>query len=127
MVPKSVNAGGILLQFVSCGETDLSDARESLIGGSMSERPAVQDALVRLERAIVSLERAVDKRQDKVLSVDALKGDLKRMSKEREELTLSLKSAHSRSERLEGANEEVSRRLVSAMESVRAVLDQHGG
>ena len=82
---------------------------------------------MRLERAIVSLERAVDKRQDKILSVDALKGDLKRMSKEREELTLSLKSARSRSERLEGANEEVSRRLVSAMESVRAVLDQHGG
>ncbi len=82
---------------------------------------------MRLEQAIASLERAVDKRQDKALSLNALQGDLKRMSKERETLTQSLKSAQSRSERLEGANEEVSRRLVSAMESVRAVLDQHGG
>ena len=93
----------------------------------MSDRPAVHDALARLEKAIQSLEKAVDKKQNKLLSMEALQGDLKRMSKEREALTQSLKKVQTRSDRLEGANEEVSRRLVSAMESVRAVLDQHGG
>ena len=93
----------------------------------MSDRPAVSAALMRLEGAIASLERAVDKRRDKNLSMQALQGDLKRMSEERAKLSTSLEDAQARSDRLEGANQEVSRRLGAAMESVRAVLDQHGG
>ncbi|WP_373237144.1 DUF4164 family protein [Cohaesibacter celericrescens] len=93
----------------------------------MGDKPDVSGALARLDRALLSLELAVDKRRDKGLSMKALQGDLKRMSVERSDLTSSLESIKARSEKLEGANEEVSRRLGAAMESVRAVLEQHGG
>ena len=93
----------------------------------MGDRTDVRIALERLDRALGSLEQAVDKRQAKAHSANALQGDLQRMSDERSELTSSLEKAKSRSEKLEGANEEVSRRLGAAMESVRAVLEQHGG
>ena len=93
----------------------------------MGDKPEVQAALARLDKAITGLEQAVEKRQAKSLSVQALQGDLQRMSKERTELNSSLEKVKARSERLEGANEEVSRRLGAAMESVRAVLEQHGG
>lgn len=93
----------------------------------MADKPAVKDALARLDRALVSLEQAVEKRQTKELSVHALQDDLQRMSRERTDLTRSLEQEQERATRLQQANEEVSRRLGSAMESVRAVLDQHGG
>lgn len=93
----------------------------------MADKPAVKDALARLDRALVSLEQAVEKRQTKEMSVQALQDDLQRMSKERSALALSLEQEQERALRLQQANEEVSRRLGSAMESVRAVLDQHGG
>lgn len=93
----------------------------------MADKPAVKDALARLDRALVSLEQAVEKRQTKEMSVQALQDDLQRMSKERTSLSLSLEKEQERALRLQQANEEVSRRLGSAMDSVRAVLDQHGG
>ncbi|WP_319532889.1 DUF4164 family protein [uncultured Cohaesibacter sp.] len=93
----------------------------------MGEKPGVSEALVRLDRAIAALEEAVDKQQEKALSVKTLRGDLQRLSAERSDLTTSLEQAQSRSEKLESANVEVSRRLGAAMESVRAVLEQHGG
>ena len=93
----------------------------------MGDKAKIEDAFARLEQAIKSVERAIGKRQDKTLSVQALQSDLKRISKERSDLALSLEEAKTRSDKLEGANMEVSRRLGAAMESVRAVLDQHGG
>ena len=93
----------------------------------MGEKPEVMEALARLDRAIASLEVAVDKKLAKHQSVQALQGDLQRMSEERQELTSSLEKAQRRSKKLEVANEEVSRRLGAAMESVRSVLEQHGG
>jgi len=93
----------------------------------MGDKPGVSEALGRLDRAIAALEEAVDKHQDRASSVTTLRGDLQRLSKERSELTSSLEQAKSRSEKLESANVEVSRRLGAAMESVRAVLEQHGG
>jgi SMC interacting uncharacterized protein involved in chromosome segregation len=93
----------------------------------MADRPEVSDALARLDRALVALEQVVEKRQAKALSAKALQDDLQRMSKERSDLTQSLDEVKARSDKLVRANEEVSRRLVAAMESVRTVLEQHGG
>ncbi len=84
-------------------------------------------ALGRLDRAIETLTQSIEKRQTRDLSVKALQDDLQRMTKERSELTGSLEKQKLRAEKLEGANAEVSRRLGAAMESVRAVLDRHGG
>ncbi|SFO50445.1 protein of unknown function [Cohaesibacter marisflavi] len=93
----------------------------------MSENARVEAALGRLDRAIETLSQSVDKRQTRELSVKALQDDLQRLTQERSELTGSLEKQKKRTEKLEGASEEVSRRLGAAMESVRAVLDRHGG
>ncbi|WP_319412952.1 DUF4164 family protein [uncultured Cohaesibacter sp.] len=93
----------------------------------MSEDTRVGAALGRLDRAIETLTQSIEKRQTRDLSVKALQDDLQRMTKERSELTGSLEKQKLRAEKLEGANAEVSRRLGAAMESVRAVLDRHGG
>ncbi|WP_321447600.1 DUF4164 family protein [uncultured Cohaesibacter sp.] len=93
----------------------------------MSENARVEAALGRLDRAIEALSQSVDKRQTRELSVKALQDDLQRLTQERSELTGSLEKQKKRTEKLEGASEEVSRRLGAAMESVRAVLDRHGG
>jgi prefoldin subunit 5 len=93
----------------------------------MSDKTRVEMALTRLDAAIVGLSQSIDKRQTRDLSVKAMQDDLQRMTRERSDLTGSLEKEKARAEKLEGANEEVSRRLGSAMESVRAVLDRHGG
>ncbi|WP_316860647.1 DUF4164 domain-containing protein [uncultured Cohaesibacter sp.] len=93
----------------------------------MSGKPSIEAALSRLDEAIVSLEQSITKRKTKDLSVKAMQDDLQRMSEERSDLTDSLEKVTTRADKLEGANEEVSRRLGAAMESVRAVLEQHGG
>jgi hypothetical protein len=46
------------------------------------------------------------------------------MNSDRSRLAGELDAAESRSERLEDVNKEVSRRLVTAMETIRAVLDR---
>nr|WP_321455929.1 DUF4164 family protein [uncultured Cohaesibacter sp.] len=93
----------------------------------MSDKTRVDAAWTRLDAAIDALEQSINKRQTKDLSVKALQDDLKRMAEERSELTGSLEKEKSRAQKLAGANEEVSRRLGAAMESVRAVLERHGG
>ena len=91
----------------------------------MAEKPAVKDALARLDRALASLESAVEKRRAKELSVGALQSDLQRMSKERSELTQTLDLTKARSDRLESANEEVSRRLGAAASDAQYIDDLH--
>jgi hypothetical protein len=53
--------------------------------------------------------------------------ELQRLGEDRSKLALDLDQSAARSARLEEANREVSRRLVAAMESIRAVLERHGG
>nr|WP_319486231.1 DUF4164 family protein [uncultured Cohaesibacter sp.] len=93
----------------------------------MNDKTRVEMALSRLDAAIAGLSQSIDKRQTRDLSVKAMQDDLQRMTRERSDLTGSLEKEKARAEKLEGANEEVSRRLGAAMESVRAVLDRHGG
>lgn len=93
----------------------------------MASEPAIQGALSRLDRALLSLEQAIDKKQKQQQTVKNLQDDISQVRAERAELTSSLSDQTKRADRLEQANEEVSRRLGAAMESVRAVLEQHGG
>ncbi|MCT4654584.1 MAG: DUF4164 domain-containing protein [Cohaesibacter sp.] len=93
----------------------------------MAHEPAIQSALNRLDKALLSLEKAMDQRQRNDRSVQDLQDDLKKANEDRSDLSASLDKEKKRSHRLESANEEVSRRLGAAMESVRAVLEQHGG
>lgn len=93
----------------------------------MAERRSVEDSLARLDQAIGRLEVSVARRLDVDRSLGALEMELQRLGEDRSKLALDLDQSAARSARLEEANREVSRRLVAAMESIRAVLERHGG
>lgn len=93
----------------------------------MSTTSKLDAALQRLSTAVGQLEAAVDRRLTSERTVGALQDELQRLNEDRARLAETLDGAESRSDRLETANKEVSRRLVSAMESIRTVLESHGG
>ncbi|MCQ8784210.1 DUF4164 domain-containing protein [Mangrovibrevibacter kandeliae] len=90
----------------------------------MSAEPALAQAADRLRRSLDQLGVAIDRqlsREDLIVNAEA---ELQRMTADRGRLAGELDAAVARSERLEQANREVSRRLVAAMETIRAVLDR---
>ncbi|WP_350335173.1 DUF4164 domain-containing protein [Coralliovum pocilloporae] len=87
----------------------------------------LEEALNRLSTAIDTVEAAVDRRLEQDRLTVGLREQMQQVEEDRARLANSLDVQTSRSERLEEANQEVSRRLVAAMESIRNVLDRHGG
>ena len=90
-------------------------------GGSSIDR-----ALRRLNAALDRLEGAVDGRVSADGKVEALEGELQRLNLDRSRLAQSLDVAEARSDRMADANQDVSRRLVAAMETIRGVLEKNG-
>ncbi len=84
-------------------------------------------ALKRLEAALDFLESAIERRLEGTLEVASLENELHRLGTDRSRLAQSLDAAEARTAKLEEANNEVSRRLVAAMESIRSVLDRQQG
>lgn len=93
----------------------------------MAEAASLDAALARLDQALARLEVAVERRRGADSVISTLEDEIARLGEDRSRLAVDLDGAMSRSGRLEDANREVSRRLVAAMESIRAVLDAHGG
>ena len=93
----------------------------------MADAPTLDRALSRLDSAISGLERGVEKRVSADQTLGGLQNQIQRLGEDRSQLAGALDSQKSHSNTLEEANREVSRRLVSAMESIRTVLDDHGG
>jgi hypothetical protein len=80
--------------------------------------------LDRITAALDALEAAVEtrlERDDEHAEADA---EVQRMNVDRARLAQELDAAEAKAERLAEVNREVSRRLVSAMETIRAVLDK---
>lgn len=93
----------------------------------MVQAPAVEAALGRLTQALESLESAVERRFEADRSTAALEEEIATLGDDRSRLALDLDQEKARANLLEETNREVSRRLVAAMESIRSVLDAHGG
>jgi len=93
----------------------------------MADAPSLDGALSRLDSALSGLERAVEKRVSADQTLGGLQNQIQRLGEDRSRLAGDLDAQKSHSNTLEEANREVSRRLVSAMESIRTVLDDHGG
>lgn len=89
------------------------------------EKASLADAVRRLDQAVGLLETTVQRRMDADRPLNALQDDLQRMGEDRSLLAASLDESEARASRLEAANKDVSRRLVSAMETIRTVLDSH--
>lgn len=106
------------VRFVNCRVPE--DNR--MPGGSV-----LDDALRRMEAVLGRVESAVDQRLDHADRVSDLESELHRVGNDRSRLAQSLDAAEARSGRIADANQEVSRRLVDAMESIREVLNRNGG
>ncbi|TDK39355.1 DUF4164 family protein [Rhizobium deserti] len=81
-------------------------------------------ALSELVGAIGSLENAVDARIERQRESSEVEGEVRRVHADRARLAQELDQSQFRANRLEEVNREVSRRLVTAMETIRAVLDR---
>lgn len=84
----------------------------------------VKSALDQLKDAVSSLENAVSRRLENQKDAEQSQEELKSMISDRSKLAEELDDAQHRANQLEEANREVSRRLVTAMETIRAVLDR---
>ncbi|MBB5752622.1 DUF4164 domain-containing protein [Prosthecomicrobium pneumaticum] len=87
----------------------------------------IDNALRRLTGALDLLEAAVESRIDAGRKIDELESELQKLGLDRSRLAQAVDSAEARSVRLEDANKDVSRRLVTAMETIRGVIEKHEG
>lgn len=93
----------------------------------MADRSAIDEAFDKLTTALDRLEAAINRRVDADHRRASLEDEVQRLTEDRSELAGSLDRSEARANRLEEANRDVSRRLVTAMETIRTVLDKHGG
>jgi predicted nucleic acid-binding Zn-ribbon protein len=84
----------------------------------------LKEVINRLGKAMGSLENAVAARLEHDQDYADAEAEVQRMNADRSRLAQELDSSEAKAERLEAANKEVSRRLVTAMETIRAVLDR---
>jgi chromosome segregation ATPase len=90
----------------------------------MASESDVGAALDRLRRALSGLDDAIDRRFEHDHDFGEAQAEVGRMNADRSRLAQELDKAEDRANRLEEANREVSRRLVTSMETIRAVLDR---
>ena len=92
--------------------------------GAMTGEATLKEVLARLGRAMDALDNAVVARLEHEQDYSEAEAEVQRMNADRARLAQELDNSEARGERLEEANKEVSRRLVTAMETIRAVLDR---
>jgi Domain of unknown function (DUF4164) len=80
--------------------------------------------LERVSAALDALELMLDARLDREADYAEADAEVQRMNVDRARLAQELDTAEARAERLGEVNREVSRRLVAAMETIRAVIDR---
>ena len=90
----------------------------------MTGEATLKEVLARLGRAMDALDNAVGARLEHEQDYSEAEAEVQRMNADRARLAQELDNSEARGERLEEANKEVSRRLVTAMETIRAVLDR---
>jgi len=90
----------------------------------MTGETTLREVIVRLGKAMDMLEQAAAGRLEHESDYSEAEAEVQRMNSDRSRLAQELDISEARGERLEEANKEVSRRLVTAMETIRAVLDR---
>ena len=85
---------------------------------------AVKAAIEELRDALGTLDRAIDMRFERERDSSEMEQEIRRVHADRSRLAQDLDQSEFRANRLEEVNREVSRRLVTAMETIRAVLDR---
>lgn len=90
----------------------------------MSVDTPLNRATTRLEASLKRLDAAIEVQAGREGVVRGAEEEIQRMTADRGRLANELDVALSRTDRLEQTNREVSRRLVSAMETIRSVLER---
>ena len=90
----------------------------------MPSEESVTLALKALANALSGLDDAIENRLDRDRELAGAEDEARRLNADRIKLAHELDQSEDRANRLEDANKEVSRRLVTAMETIRAVLDR---
>ncbi|MEM7068489.1 MAG: DUF4164 domain-containing protein [Pseudomonadota bacterium] len=90
----------------------------------MSADNQLSMAVYRLNDALVDLEKAVGVVLEREESLRDAEAEVQRMGADRARLAEAFDQAQERSHQLSHVNNEVSRRLVDAMESIRNVIDR---
>lgn len=90
----------------------------------MPSEKTVRTAIDELRQALSALDRAVDGRFERERDNTEVEQEVHRVHVDRSRLAQELDQSEFRANRLEEVNREVSRRLVTAMETIRAVLDR---
>ncbi|SIQ38255.1 protein of unknown function [Rhizobium sp. RU20A] len=85
---------------------------------------SVRAAIDELRTALSALEKAIDGRVERERDMGEAENEVRRVNVDRARLAQELDQSQFRANRLEEVNREVSRRLVTAMETIRAVLDR---
>ncbi|TPW30104.1 DUF4164 family protein [Martelella alba] len=83
----------------------------------------LNQALQAIDKALSGLEEAVDARLEALKDRENLENEVRIVHADRAGLARELDQVQFKANRLEEVNREVSRRLVTAMETIRAVLD----
>ena len=84
----------------------------------------VKTAIEDLQKALGQLNQAIDLRFERERENAEIEQEVRRIHSDRSRLAQDLDQSQFRANRLEEVNREVSRRLVTAMETIRAVLDR---
>ncbi len=88
---------------------------------------SAKEALSRFSGALAALETSIDGYLDGNRAIQDAETEVQQVNADRGQLAEKLDKSEARSARLESINKEVSRRLVDAMESIRAVIDAKPG
>lgn len=91
----------------------------------MTEGGAVEAATKRLMLALDGLEAAAERRRENDRAELGLADQLHALGADRSRLAADLDAVTARARALETANQEVTRRLDAAMETIRSVIEAH--
>ncbi len=101
-----------------------SDVESSVAPAQQAQPKNLAEALARLNDALDGLENTIDETLESRNVVRSADEEVQRMAEDRSRLAKELDGAKAHAENLKGANSEVAKRIVGAMEIVRSVLDQ---
>ena len=89
----------------------------------MNDQTSVEAAAKRLAQALDTLEAAVERRREADRGQSRLEDQVQALGADRSRLASELDAQAARSRKLENTNRDIARRLDTAMENIRQVLD----
>jgi septal ring factor EnvC (AmiA/AmiB activator) len=92
-------------------------------GRAMNDQSSIEAATKRLAQALDTLEAAVERRREADRGHSRLEDQVQVLGTDRSRLASELDTQAARARRLESTNRDIARRLDTAMENIRSVLD----